>query len=96
MLSDNDDDDEARRPGMRTRRTNKQAHPGVRAMELLAVGLPEKAKRRSSSEVQAENAAKAKAKELAEAEAEEHIAKIARLETQIEEDDEMASGLVST
>lgn len=89
------DDDDPPRPGMRTRRSNRTAHPGVKAMERLAVGQPPATKRRTSAEVQAEKAAVEAAKAAAEAEKEEHIAKIARLENRMEGEEELLSVAVS-
>ena len=84
-MSNNEDPPD--RPGLRTRAKNKNAHPGRVAEEALAVGLgAPSAKRRSAAQVKEDNAASTAAKADLESQLQERIAKIARMEEQLAEE----------
>ncbi len=89
MADDDDSDGEApSRPGLKTRRANRAAHPGLVAMEKLKVGSAPRvpaAKRRTKAQIIADKAAEEVAKAVADALQEERVAAVARLENEMEE-----------
>lgn len=76
------------RPGVKTRASNAKNRPGVKAYEALGLTLPKSTKRRTSSEVAADKAALAEEKLAKAVEQQERVTKVARLELQMEEEDE--------
>ncbi|KLO08399.1 hypothetical protein SCHPADRAFT_893912 [Schizopora paradoxa] len=74
IIADDSDDDQ--RPGMRTRKKNKFAHPGV-------VDMEPKPRRRTSAQVKADNEKKEREAAEAAAEIQERAAKVARIEEEM-------------
>lgn len=73
-----DDDLPVEAPGVRTREKNKNAHPGLRAMQEL--GESKQRKRRTPAQVKADKEAAAAKVAVEAAEQEERVSKIARIE----------------
>lgn len=71
------------RHGMQTRKKRWNAHPALAEMELEL----KTTKRRSSAQVKADNLAKAQASADAEADLQERIAKVARIEEEVAKED---------
>lgn len=75
------------RAGVQTRKANASKHPGRIAMEQLGLPVPGTTKRRTSQQVAADKEAAALEKAAKEADHQERIAKVARIELDMEHED---------
>lgn len=87
QTEDNPTEEPTERAGVKTRASNVKNRPGIKAYEALGLALPKTTKRRSSKEVAADKAAAIEAKAAKDADHQERVSKIARLEMDMEAED---------
>ncbi len=76
------------REGVQTRKSNVTNRPGLRAMKELGIPVPGTTKRRTSQQVAADKKIAAEEKAAKDAGQRERIAKVARIELDMDNDDE--------